>query len=92
MSAFDPKRTCEWGCADFGVRMRFGPRRLRQAQRPSATRQSSRWRIILPHAVGFGPTSKWLGRCGVVIPGLRQNQDLRLRKLTGQSGTGVGNV
>src|SRR5262245_41602639 len=26
------------------------------------------------------------------IPGLRQNQDLRLRKLTGQSGTGVGNV
>jgi hypothetical protein len=47
---------------------------------------------ILSHAVGFGPTSRWLGRCGVVIPGLRENQDLRLRKLTGQSGTGVGNV
>ena len=91
MSAYDPKRTCEWGCADFGVRMRFGPRPASGSAAVSdeAIEQMAN---ILSHAVGFGPTSKWLGRCGVVIPGLRQNQDLRLRKLTGQSGTGVGNV
>ena len=79
-----PALTLALGCASGPVAcVRLGGRQRRAIEQMAN---------ILSHAVGFGPTSKWLGRCGVVIPGLRQNQDLRLRKLTGQSGTGVGNV
>ena len=92
-SCFDVcfERTCEWGCAEFGVRMLRAPS---PASGSAAVSDEAIERManILSHAVGFGPTSKWLGRRGVVIRGLRQNQDLRWRKLTGQSGTGVGNV